>query len=150
MSVLMRVAGVGDLADVIALERGVPEAPHWGDEKYAEMVGGIGVRRCLLVAELAGRVVGFAVGKVVVGLGELESVAVRADARRSGVGRMLCEAVVEWCRTEGSLVVELEVRAASAGAIALYNGLGFVEVGRRWSYYRDPEDDAVLMRQQMD
>ena len=42
--------------------------------------------------------------------------------------------------------MELEVRAGSAGAIGLYEGLGFVGVGRRRGYYRDPVDDAVLMR----
>jgi ribosomal-protein-alanine N-acetyltransferase len=40
----------------------------------------------------------------------------------------------------------LEVRAGSLGAIALYRQLGFSEVGRRPAYYRNPEDDAVLMQ----
>lgn len=146
MSVLVRMACMGDLAGVIELERGVGEAPHWGEEEYAEIVRGGGLRRCLFVAELDGGVVGFAVGKVVAGLAELESVAVRADARRSGVGRKLCAAVVQWCRREDSGAVELEVRAKSVGAIALYVRLGFVEVGRRRAYYREPNDDAVLMR----
>jgi ribosomal-protein-alanine N-acetyltransferase len=43
-------------------------------------------------------------------------------------------------------ILELEVRAGRAGAIALYTGLGFVIVGRRRRYYREPVDDALLMR----
>jgi ribosomal-protein-alanine N-acetyltransferase len=54
--------------------------------------------------------------------------------------------VIDWCRAQGAEAVELEVRASSAGAIALYAGLGFVGVGRRPKYYSGPEDDAVLMR----
>jgi len=77
---------------------------------------------------------------------ELESVAVSSDARRAGVGRSLCAAVIEWCRTQGAAEIELEVRAGSAGAIALYLGLGFVAEGRRSGYYREPTDDGVLMR----
>jgi ribosomal-protein-alanine N-acetyltransferase len=42
--------------------------------------------------------------------------------------------------------LELEVRAGSGGAIALYAGLGFVVAGRRAGYYREPEEDALLMR----
>ena len=42
--------------------------------------------------------------------------------------------------------MELEVRAGSVGAIALYEGLGFVVVGRRRGYYREPVEDALLMR----
>jgi ribosomal-protein-alanine N-acetyltransferase len=108
------------------------------------------VRRCFFVAETEGRLVGFAVGKVVgsdgKGVAELESVAVEAAARRGGVGRALCGAVADWCRGEGVATLELEVRSGSAGAIALYSGLGFVVVGRRVRYYREPVEDALLMR----
>ena len=62
------------------------------------------------------------------------------------MGRSLCEAVVRWCREQGAVEMELEVRAGSSGAIALYTGLGFIVVGRRAGYYRDPNEDAVLMQ----
>jgi ribosomal-protein-alanine N-acetyltransferase len=106
--------------------------------------------RRLFVAEERAGLLGFAVGKVLisgaVSLGELESVAVSVPARRGGVGRMLCEAVVGWCRGQDVTEVELEVRAGSAGAIALYAELGFLVVGRRAGYYRDPMEDALLMQ----
>lgn len=147
--VRVRAAGAGDLAGVIALERGVAEAPHWAEADYAAVLdaGGGLVRRCLFVAESAGELlIGFAVGKVVEGSAELEGVAVRVEARRCGVGKVLCVAVADWCREQGAMELELEVRAASAGAIALYAGMGFVAVGRRREYYREPVDDALLMR----
>lgn len=147
MSVVVRAAGVADLKGVVALERGADEAPHWSEAEYAAIVRGGAVRRCLFVAEAEGGLVGFAVGKVIdASVAELESVAVRAEVRRRGVGRALCGAVTEWCRAEGTAALELEVRAASAGAIALYAGLGFVEVGLRRGYYTAPMEDAVLMR----
>ena len=148
----VRAGAVGDLAAVVALERAVAEAPHWGEAEYGAIVAvqDGGVRRCLLVAEVEGRLVGFAVGKIigagVDGLAELESVVVDGALRRMGVGKELCGAVVGWSRGQGAAAVELEVRAASAGAMALYAGLGFVEVGRRRAYYDAPKDDAVLMR----
>jgi [ribosomal protein S18]-alanine N-acetyltransferase len=149
MSAVCVRAGVeGDLAGVIVLERASAEAPHWGEAEYAAAIGGDGdyVRRRLFVAETDGVVIGFAVGKVAGEVAELESVAVDVRLRRGGVGRALCEAVIAWCRAERSAMVELEVRAASAGAIGLYWGLGFVSVGRRPRYYSEPVDDAVLMR----
>jgi ribosomal-protein-alanine N-acetyltransferase len=109
-----------------------------------------GVRRCFFVAEAEGLLLGFAVGKViglnVEGVAELESVAVEAAARRRGVGRALCAAVAEWCGERGAAALELEVRAGSAGAIALYGGLGFLVAGRRVGYYLEPAEDALLMR----
>jgi ribosomal-protein-alanine N-acetyltransferase len=99
---------------------------------------------------MEGGVVGFAVGKVIDGgPAELESVAVDEAARRSGMGRALCGAVMAWCHTQGATEMELEVRAGSVGAIALYEGLGFCMVGRRAGYYRDPVEDALLMRREL-
>ncbi len=158
-------AGVAtDLEAVVTLERVVPEAPHWAEAEYAGIVRlqdvgqvtqhGGGVRRCLFVAEVEVQVVGFAVGKVIGAerdcLAELESVVVDAAARRSGVGRALCEAVVDWCRHQGAVAMELEVRAGSLGAIALYSRLGFEAVGRRGAYYQAPVEDALLMRLELE
>jgi ribosomal-protein-alanine N-acetyltransferase len=154
----IRAADVADLAGVVALERGIAEAPHWAEAEYSVIVNMANVdsavdgavRRCLLVAEVEGRLLGFAVGKVIGsgadGVGELESVAVDGFARRMGVGRELCRAVFRWCQGQGAAVVELEVRVGSGGAIALYTGLGFVVTGRRGGYYQRPVEDAVLMR----
>jgi ribosomal-protein-alanine N-acetyltransferase len=148
----IRLARSADLDAVIRLERTAAEAPHWAEAEYAAMLvaGMDAIRRCLFVAETDGRLIGFAVGKVIgVGPGssaELESVAVDLEARRGGVGRALCLAVIGWCRGQGAETMELEVRAASAGAIELYVGLGFVAVGGRRRYYFAPADDAVLMR----
>jgi ribosomal protein S18 acetylase RimI-like enzyme len=44
----------------------------------------------------------------------------------------------------------LEVRASNAAARALYASAGFVAVGRRARYYRDPDEDAVVMRWRAD
>jgi ribosomal-protein-alanine N-acetyltransferase len=151
--VKIRPATLEDLSAVLELERSVVEAPHWGEKEYRAALGGVadeGLRRCFLVAEHAAELVGFAVGKAI-GSGEdvqaeLESVTVAGGARRSGVGSALCEAVFTWCRRERASEVELEVRSANAAALALYEKLGFELVGKRRGYYRDPMDDAMLMR----
>ena len=79
-------------------------------------------------------------------IAELESVVVSANARRAGIGRALCSAVLDWSRSQGASEAVLEVRAASSAAIALYASLGFTLAARRPRYYRDPCDDALLMR----
>lgn len=146
----MRAATVEDVVPVIALEREIAEAPHWSEAEYAAILNGDGLRRCLFITELDGKLAGFAVGKVVMAgseaLAELESVVVCVDVRRQGVGSALCEAVAGWCVAQGAAALELEVRSGSAGALGLYERLGFVRVGLRRRYYRDPVDDAVLMR----
>src|ERR1700722_16362788 len=91
-----------DLVGVMRLEQETAEAPHWTAAEYGAIVdsGGFAgaIRRRLFVAEGELGLLGFAVAKVLVSeavsLGELESVAVGVSARRSGVGRMLCEAII--------------------------------------------------------
>lgn len=151
----VREGVASDLIGMMRLEQETVEAPHWVETEYAAIVdsGGFAdgaLTRRMFVAEGAAGLLGFAVGKVLVSgavsLAELESVAVRVSARRGGVGRALCEAVIRWCRELGATEMELEVRAGSAGAIALYAGLGFHAAGERFGYYRDPVENALLMQ----
>ncbi len=147
----LRHAIASDLAAILVLERATENAPHWPPSAYAAILDSTAQQRCLIVAHANGVLAGFAVGLLHHDehLAELEGVAVAANARRAGVGRALCCAVFDWCRSEGATEVVLEVRAASAGAIALYVALGFTQTGRRPRYYHDPEDDALAMRLQL-
>ena len=108
------------------------------------------IQRCLFVADKDGSLAGFAVGLLhpvaSERTAELESVVVSDSYRRAGIGRALCRAVFDWSRSQGATELILEVRASSSAAIALYAGLGFTLAARRPRYYRDPNDDALLMR----
>ena len=141
---MIRVAKVDDLEQVLEIERASETAPHWPLEEYVRILEAASgpVRQVLFFAETGG----FAVGRVLDAEAELESVVVRAAARRQGLGRALCVAVLNWARTEGAATIALEVRLASQGPQRLYESLGFVRVGIRPRYYSDPTDDAVLMR----
>lgn len=60
--------------------------------------------------------------------GQLQMVAVRADARRQGVGHALCSAVVDMLRSRGVRVVHIGTGGGGfhAPARALYESLGFI------------------------
>lgn len=134
----------GDLERILEVERECVEAPHWSKAIWGALLAE-GVRRVCLVAEKGGVVAGFVVVGVAGNLAELESVVVRAEARRCGIGKGLCEAGMGWVRERGAASMELEVRASNTAALALYRELGFREQGRRRGYYREPVDDAVLL-----
>lgn len=136
-----------DLDAVLALERSVPEAPHWSRASYEATISEVGSRR-LFVAVAEDVLLGFSV--VYLGLppempAELESLAVTPAARRLGVGRALCRSTLDWVRSEGASTIALEVRSASAAPIRLYQSLGFESTGLRPLYYSNPSDDALLM-----
>ena len=156
----LRSAAASDLSAIIALERAADGAPHWPLATYEAILGEqlAAGQRCLIVAETDAALAGFAVGLMhripatdrEDRVAELESVVVAPSARRSGIGRALCCAVLDWCRSNRATEVVLEVRAGSAGAIALYAGLGFTQAGRRPRYYRDPDEDALILRLPLD
>lgn len=151
----IRPAASSDFVAIVALERATQNAPHWPPAAYAailETPDDSIPHRCLLVALKNETLAGFAVGVIPPAnaaeptlAAELESVAVAATARRTGIGRTLCTAVIDWCRFQGATEILLEVRATSAPAIALYVGLGFTQTGRRPHYYRNPDEDALVM-----
>ena len=146
----LRSAIAADLDAVLTLERATDLAPHWPPSAYADILESSAPHRCLFVAESNGQLAGFAIGLLHPAasqrIAELESVVVAASARRAGIGRALCRAVLDWSRSNGATESILEVRASSAAAIALYASLGFTLAARRPRYYQDPADDALLMR----
>ena len=98
------------------------------------------------VAEEDGVLVGLAGGFVEDG-GDVRLVAmwVEPERRRSGVGRALTEAVVEWARARGAAVA-LWVNERNAPAVALYHRLGFVPTGERQPLRSDPAASGIRMR----
>jgi ribosomal-protein-alanine N-acetyltransferase len=144
----VRRAELADMQAIMAIERQSLEAPHWSESVWKETLTDLlpgSPYRVTFLAESVGRVLGFVVVSCVVGLAELESVAVEIGARRQGIGRVLCIAAMSWARERAATVIGLEVRASSEAALALYRSLGFTESGTRQMYYRDPIEHAVIM-----
>jgi ribosomal-protein-alanine N-acetyltransferase len=144
----LRQASPLDLDALLVLEQSCPEAPHWSRSAWiAALTQGHETTpaRIVFLAENQTGLLGMAVGICAGALAELESVAVSEPARRQGIGKALCRQIMDWSRQSGAHSLELEVRASSERALALYRSLGFLEQGRRPSYYRNPSADAVLM-----
>lgn len=76
---------------------------------------------------------------------DIQTIAVRSDARGRGLGRELVRRLVGLAAARGAREVFLEVRSDNPVARGLYEQLGFTELGVRPHYYRDGAD-AVVMR----
>lgn len=73
------------------------------------------------------------------------TIAVHPDCRRLGLGRNLMLFILREAAAEGAVRACLEVRRGNISAQALYKSLGFEEIGLRRRYYKDNDEDAVLM-----
>ena len=76
--------------------------------------------------------------------GQITNVAVSPLHRRKGLASWLIEAFISIGKGAALSSLTLEVREGNRGAIALYEGFGFQQVGRRKNYYEGKED-ALLM-----
>ena len=101
-----------------------------------------------LVAVENDTVVGYVGSQTVMGETDMMNVAVHPDFRKRGVATALIVGLVEELRKQGSHCLTLEVRASNAPAISVYSALEFREVGRRRNYYRNPREDALILRKE--
>jgi len=76
---------------------------------------------------------------------QILNVAVAPEARRRGVARMLVAAALREAH-EAGLPVCLEVATDNPGAIALYEGLGFVVRGERKDFYGRGRNARTMIR----
>ena len=101
-----------------------------------------------LVAEIEGSVAGYMGLYQVLDEADVTNVAVGCQYRRRGIGAALLTRALEMVQDRGIVLVNLEVRAGNAGAIALYEKAGFQMIGRRKGFYEKPMEDAILMQWQ--
>ena len=98
-----------------------------------------------LVALEGDTVAGYVGSQTVMGETDMMNVAVSPAYRRRGIARELIQALLRELASQGSHRLTLEVRASNAPARALYESLGFAQVGRRPNYYRNPKEDALIL-----
>jgi ribosomal-protein-alanine N-acetyltransferase len=75
----------------------------------------------------------------------IATIAVHPDYRGRGISRLLLVSILRECIRKGARVSTLEVRANNQVAQALYRRFRFNVVGRRPHYYRDNNEDALIM-----
>jgi [ribosomal protein S18]-alanine N-acetyltransferase len=129
---------------LLELQQKTPEAPHWKRRIYEDLTQSEAPNFGFIAVD-GDSLLGFAVCRIVLDTCELESIAVAAEARRRGIGAALLAAAADFARERGATRMELEVRASNFTAIGFYTRMGFAQDGRRRGYYRNPDEDAVLM-----
>jgi ribosomal-protein-alanine N-acetyltransferase len=89
---------------------------------------------------------GYVVALVIGPEAEIADLAVAPKARRRGIGRALLERALAELAAVGVRTLYLEVRESNQAARTLYDAHGFASVGRRRGYYREPLEDALVLR----
>ena len=166
MTFTLRPMQFPDIDEVLAIAKQSPEAPRWPPSAYTPYVTSADsetnpalLRTALVAIDSSAQqpsqenIRAFAAATLLLvegsagqqNLCSLDSMAVRPDARRHGLGTALIRAILVWSAAHNARHLALEVRAGNAPAIALYQRCGFRPEGRRPRYYTDPEEDALLL-----
>ena len=89
--------------------------------------------------------IAYIIGRIIPPEGEIYRVAVKAEKRERGIGYRLLSYALKTERGRGLETTFLEVRSRNIAARRLYEAHGFKEVGIRKNYYKNPDDDAIIM-----
>ena len=140
-AVALRALGTTDVAAVTSWEAELFGADAWSATAVAGLLTS---ERHTFVADLDGRVVGYAVLALAGDVADLERIAVGPAHRRSGVATALLDAARTRALQAGVGRLLLEVSEANTGARAFYGAAAAQEIDRRRRYYRDGSDALVL------
>ena len=121
----------------------------WTVDQYLQEIHS--TESIVLVAMYDGAVLGFVLGRVVPGNvaateAEIYNIAVRNEARRKGIGRMLLAAAIDHFISRACKCIWLEVRSSNSAALQFYENNGFNRSAIRRNFYADPVEDALVMR----
>ena len=142
----MRPASPADIPALAELEREAFSDP-WTAEQLQEALGWTGA--IAYVSEDERGVTGYVLGRVVVDQAEVLSIATTVRCRRQGVGQALLDAALARMVERGAVTVWLEVRTSNDAARLMYEQVGFVAAGLRRGYYRQPPEDALVLRRDL-
>lgn len=142
----LRPATPADLPALAELERGAFSDP-WTEFQLRSALDWPGA--VALVSEDGDGLRGYVLGRVVVDQAEILSLAVVAGHRRRGLGRELLGGALALMVERGARSAWLEVRVSNDAARAMYESAGFVAAGRRPDYYRQPLEDALILRREL-
>ncbi|GAB1471022.1 ribosomal protein S18-alanine N-acetyltransferase [Chloroflexota bacterium] len=140
---LIRKMLEADLEQVVAIDQ-VSFSLPWPARSFSFELTDNFVSRCW-VADVDGRIAAMMVGWLFVDELHIATLATHPDYRRRGVGKKILIHGLCAARDENVIRAFLEVRESNEAALHLYRGLGFIEDGRRQGYYKDTDEDALLM-----
>ena len=143
MNFTIRKMTVDDVPAVVQLDQKSFSLP-WPERSFRFELTDNPASRCW-VAELDGNVVAMIVIWLIVDEAHVATIATDPEYRRQGIGkRLLAHALRDMIR-DGARSSFLEVRESNVAAQEMYQKFGYEIMGRRRRYYRDNDEDAILM-----
>lgn len=137
-----------DVPEVKALEDVLFPVDAWTHEMFHNELAEVGISREVMVARLAGQIVGYVSFRFVGDEGDVVTIAVDASVQKQGVGTLMMDWLETTAKVRGVTNLFLEVRSDNIPAIAMYLARDFERINLRRNYY-DTGVDAYVMRKRL-
>ncbi len=137
-----------DVPEVKALEDVLFPVDAWTHEMFHNELAEVGISREVMVARLAGQIVGYVSFRFVGDEGDVVTIAVDASVQKQGVGTLMMDWLETTAKVRGVTNLFLEVRSDNIPAIAMYLARDFERIDLRRNYY-DTGVDAYVMRKRL-
>ncbi len=144
--VVIRELKAGDAAAAAEIEYQSFSDP-WSQNGILDTVSN--PRTICLMAEKAGKTVGYLFAYVAGDEAEIARIAVAGEQKRLGIGKCLMRKLEEIGREKQIHRLLLDVRESNREAREFYKKMAFQEDGVRRGFYQDPAEDAVLMSREL-
>ena len=134
------------VAQVAELEKICFGSAAWSEKSIASELNN--ALSLWIVAVEDEKVLGYVGSQTVMGETDMMNVAVHPDYRKQGIATGLITELIGALKKQESHCLTLEVRASNEPAKNLYQMLDFEEIGIRKNYYRNPREDALILRKE--
>ena len=139
---LIREMSFADIPSAVEIETQCFSLP-WSEKSFQDSL--TREDTLFLVCEEQGGITGYIGMYISFDEGSITNVAVSPNHRQKGYGEALVVAAKEKAREKQVERIFLEVRVSNIPAIALYEKMGFVNLGIRKNFYEHPQEDAYIM-----
>jgi ribosomal-protein-alanine N-acetyltransferase len=134
-----------DLKAVLEIER-LSFSHPWPESTFSGEIQNLHISYpSVIVHRPDERVIGYVIFWYVSDEAQISNFALHPDFRGKGVGESVLRKTLDTMRRMGAVHVILEVRPSNTPARHLYSKFGFVPLGLRKNYYRDPPEDALVL-----
>ncbi|MGZ8152033.1 MAG: ribosomal protein S18-alanine N-acetyltransferase [Methylococcaceae bacterium] len=142
----LRKMTLSDLPEILAIERKNYQFP-WEEDIFMDCFRA--GYSCWVCEELD-KVLGYSLLSMAVGEAHILNISVDPAEQKQGIGRKMMENLIEVARGRAETIF-LEVRPSNTAAIALYEDMGFNEIGIRKGYYpaENGREDAIMLALQL-
>jgi ribosomal-protein-alanine N-acetyltransferase len=138
-----------DSDSILGILQGSGEAAQWPAESYVNLTTSPGGMLLVCEMQFPVRLVGFLAARKAADEAEILNLAVHPHFRRIGIASDLLLRALNEFKHSAVTRVFLELRASNLPARTLYQRFGFLPIGTRTAYYREPSEDAICMQRKL-